>query len=169
MKYPFQNLPGFVFSCFFVVINMTVYCQISSSKGESGDVNLTDTIKPDRMSVTDTSGYGKVEVIMDYKIQKLIAKKIRICDSLKTIQGYRVQIFFGNGPGSKSQAYRIKSNFVNSFTSIDAYVSWADPNWVVRVGNCRIKLDAQKLKKDIEKDYPGAFIVTDGIEIPGLN
>jgi len=48
------------------------------------------------------------------------------------------------------------------------YVKFIAPVFRVRVGDFRTKNEALKLLKNIQKDYPGAFIVPDIIDFPVL-
>jgi len=43
-----------------------------------------------------------------------------------------------------------------------------DPNFKVYIGGYRVKSEALKLLKTIQKDFPSAFIVYDIIDFPDL-
>ncbi|MFN3875143.1 MAG: SPOR domain-containing protein, partial [Flavobacteriales bacterium] len=47
-----------------------------------------------------------------------------------------------------------------------AYLSWLAPNWRLRVGDCRTRLEAERLLRDVKAQYPGSYIVPDEIEMP---
>lgn len=121
--------------------------------------------KPDKndTSITDT---GSVEIIQDLRIPALVKKHIAINEKQKGIPGYRVQIFFGS---KRKDALGVKADFLEKYPDIDAYTTYDEPYFKVRVGDFRTQLKAQKLHKEISGDFPNAFIVNDLISMPFLN
>jgi len=104
---------------------------------------------------------GKIRVIQDSRITKL--------DSLKKEypglqDGYRVQIFFGK----RKDALEQKAAFAETYPDLAAYISYLAPNFRLRVGDFRTRLEGEKLKQRIESDYPGCYLVKDKIELPSL-
>jgi hypothetical protein len=81
-----------------------------------------------------------------------------------TIYGYRVQIYFNSGSNSKKNATAVKTDFVSKYPDIPSTILYQPPNFKVRVGNYRDKLEAFKTLKRIRKDFPSSFIVKDQIE-----
>jgi hypothetical protein len=79
--------------------------------------------------------------------------------------GYRIQIHFGN---EREKAKEIKTKFLQAFPEIPAYDSYQSPNFRVRVGDYRSKLEATKYLKQISTSFPSSFIVTDNIKYPKL-
>lgn len=110
---------------------------------------------------TDT---GKVEIIQDAKVKELLAKELDI-NTKTTIKGYRVKIHFG---ADKNKANEIKSRFVAQHPETPAYLKYDQPNFNIRVGDFRTKLEAYKFLKEIQDEFPSAFIVQDDIEFPSL-
>ena len=99
-------------------------------------------------------------------MNELLLKHVLINEAGKgKMKGYRVQVHFGV---EKAKALEIKSKFTSSFNSIPAYLDYQQPYFKIRVGNFRTKLEAYKLLQEISGDFPGAFIVTDEIELPPL-
>jgi hypothetical protein len=112
-------------------------------------------------ATTTPSGKDTVEIIQDYKIKELMDKSIEL-NSKTTVRGYRVKIHFGT---EKSQAHEIKEKFNNKYSNITSYVRYDQPYFSVRVGNFRTKLEAYKFFKQIQSEYPQAFLVQDEIEL----
>lgn len=79
------------------------------------------------------------------------------------IDGYRIQIFFSSGNNSKKQASTVKADFMSKYPEISTYLLYQPPNFKVRIGDYRTKLEAYKAFKQIKAEYPSAFIVTDEI------
>ena len=107
---------------------------------------------------------GKVEVVQDYKIKELLNKHIDI-NSKAPIKGYRIKIHFG---ADKNKAKEIKAKFISKFPDIPAYEKYDQPNFNIRVGDFRTKLEAYKFLKEIQVDFPSSFLVQDNIEMPEL-
>lgn len=82
------------------------------------------------------------------------------------IEGYRVQIYFNE---NKSVALGQKANFLSQYAEHKAYLDYLAPNYRVRVGNFRTKLEAEKLKQSLLSTYPTCIIIKDNIELPALN
>jgi hypothetical protein len=79
-------------------------------------------------------------------------------------KGYRVQIFLGD----RRTAEDTKRTFLQKNPDIPAYLSWLAPNFRLRVGDLRTRLEAERLLRDLRVTYPGSYIVPDEIEMPRL-
>lgn len=108
---------------------------------------------------------GKVELVQEYKIKELVNKHIEI-NSKATIKGYRIKIHFGS---DKNKAKEVKAKFISKFPNIKAYEKYDQPNFNIRVGDFRTKLEAYKALKEIQLDFPSSFLVQDEIEMPEFN
>lgn len=83
----------------------------------------------------------------------------------QTIPGYRLQIYFEAGNYSKSKAIEVKQSFDANNPGYNAYISFNEPYYRVRVGDFRTKIEAMGFLKDIINIYPNAFEVKDMISI----
>ena len=127
--------------------------------------------------MTTVSGYaqevasvaGKTEIIQDQRIDLLVWKHIRINEALKTIEGFRIQVFSDSGNNSKSNAQNLRDDLTTRYPGLGVYLSFKSPNYKVRVGDFRTRLDAQRFLSEISIDFPNAFIVTDQIQLPDSN
>ena len=97
-----------------------------------------------------------IEINMQEGISELMERNQQINLLKKGIEGFCVQIYLGN---SREQAQKTKYRFMKKFPKIKS-VSYerVSPNWKVRVGKCRTKLEAEKLKNFIISEYPNCFI-----------
>jgi len=113
---------------------------------------------------------GKVEVItQDVRINTLISKHIAFNENKACIKGFRIQIFFDSGNNSKSGAVTAINEFKNKYSKTEAYLTFQEPNYKVRVGDFRTRMDAQRFLHKIIEEYPNAFIVIDNeINLPNL-
>jgi len=111
---------------------------------------------------------GKVEIIQDQKVNVLVNKHIAFNENLKGIQGYRIQIYFDSGNNSKSKALSVKSEFTSKYGEVGCYVMFQEPNYKVRVGDFRNRIDATRFLKKIYEQFQNAFIVKDEINLPEI-
>lgn len=109
---------------------------------------------------------GKVEIVQDPKVDILVKKHIQINQKQEGIEGFRVQIFNDSGNNSKNQAQAIQVDFKTKYPDIEAYLTYKSPNYRVRVGDFRTRLDAQHFLNEISTDYPNAFITDEQIQLP---
>jgi hypothetical protein len=116
-------------------------------------------------SQTAVADTGKIEVIQEYKIKELLAKHAEV-NSKSNLKGYRVKIHFGS---DKTKAREVKSKFIMRFPDVPAYEKYDQPNFNIRVGDFRTKLDAYRFLKEVQVDFPSAFIVQDDIELPKID
>lgn len=114
-----------------------------------------------------TMPVGKDSLIMnaDPRVTKLQQKYVELNNIKQSSTGYRIQIHFGN---EREKAKDIKTKFLQAFPDIPAYDSYQSPNFRVRVGDYRSKLEASKYLKQISGAFPSSFIVSDNIKYPKL-
>ena len=110
-----------------------------------------------------TADTGKIIFIKDKKITDLINKHIEL-NERAGINGYRIKIHFG---ADKNKAKEVKVKFISIYPGIAAYEKYDQPNFNIRVGNFRTKSEAYRFFKQIQNEFPSAFIVQDEIEFPG--
>ena len=114
-----------------------------------------------------TMPIGKDSLVMlaDAKVLTLQRKYVELNRIKQSSQGYRLQIHFGN---ERDKARDIKTKFLQAFPDIPAYDSYQSPNFRVRVGDFRTRLEATKYLKQISSSFPSSFIVSDNIKYPKL-
>ncbi|MCB0768158.1 MAG: SPOR domain-containing protein [Flavobacteriales bacterium] len=79
--------------------------------------------------------------------------------------GYRVQIFLGD----RTTAETTKRTFLQKNPEVPVYLSWLAPNFRLRVGDCRTRLEAEHLLHEVKTTFPGSYIVPDEIEMPRVD
>jgi hypothetical protein len=85
-----------------------------------------------------------------------------------TIKGYTILLYSGSGANSKLKARNTLMKFEQLYPDCITHLAWKSPNYEVRIGDFRTKLEAEKLLKTIGTDFPTAFVKTDMIELPPL-
>ena len=112
------------------------------------------------------SGEGKIEIVQDSRVDLLVSKHIRINQTFKTSEGFRIQLFSDSGNNSKTRAQSLQDELIARFPAMGVYLSFKSPNYKVRIGDFRTRLDAQRFLNEISIDFPNAFIVSDQINLP---
>lgn len=141
-----------------ILMSFSVLC--TSMFGQVNDWRLYEP-NVESKAQTEAEGSGNIIYHIDQRISKI--------DSLKKLnptnrEGYRVQIFFGN----RDQAQAKRVEFMSAFPEIGAYISYLAPNFRLRVGDFRTRIESEKFKNEIMQKYPGCYIVKDQIELPAL-
>ena len=96
------------------------------------------------------------EIYMQKGIKKLLRKNQQIHYEKGGIKGFCVQIYSGD---SREDAKRIKSQFMRRFPEMKSiFYERVSPNWKVRVGKLRTRLEVKKLQSIIKEMYPSAYI-----------
>ncbi len=112
---------------------------------------------------------GKKEVIQDSRIDELVEKHIKVNEIANTIPGFRINIFFQSGNNSKTNANQAKTNFITKYPEVEAYVVFDEPNFKVKVGDFRTRMEARGFVEKIKADFPDAFVIKDNIFFPKIN
>ena len=99
----------------------------------------------------------------DSLANRLVEKHKKLNAAHQSMPGYRIQLYFGN---DRSHANDLKAQFLNSNPKVSAYVLYRQPNFKLRVGDFKSRLEALKFLKEIQPDYNSAFIVQDEVKLP---
>ncbi len=75
--------------------------------------------------------------------------------------GYRIKIYFGV---DKSAANEVKQKFTSSYSNTIPYLEYRQPNFVIVVGDFKTRVDAYKAFKQIQIDFPNAYIIKSKIK-----
>lgn len=127
------------------------YQDLSEKKQDSALVLRYDT--------SLKSANGSLSVNQDERLEVLLQDYV---DS-KKIKGFRIQLFSGN---SRWEAVKVKSDFLKKYKEEKPpHLVYQSPNFKIRVGDYRNRLEAQKFLELYKADYPSAFIVQDEIEV----
>jgi hypothetical protein len=111
---------------------------------------------------------GKIVINQEDNITKLLQEHKTFNKNQTGIVGYRINIFFDSGNNSKSKAYSIKTQFMAEYPDVEAYVIYQEPNYKIKVGDFRTRLDAQRFQKEISNEYKNAFIIKELINLPKI-
>lgn len=112
---------------------------------------------------------GTVEIIQDIRVDQLVAKHIELNQNRAGAPGFRIQIFFDSGNNSKTKGQSVYDEFRARYPEVQAYLTFKAPNYKVRVGDFRTRLEAVRFLQELLPSYPGAYVITDWINISVIN
>ena len=110
-------------------------------------------------------GKGDVKVHQSLAISTAMNRHF-IDNSSRTIQGYRVRIFFDNRQSARTDSETTLKRFEAAHHDVAAYRSYVNPYFKVTVGDFRTKSEAMQLLEEIKREFPAAFIVKENINYP---
>lgn len=119
---------------------------------------------------------GEVTVVKDPLIDSLIAKRIELNKVKPTVtnpsgntivssMGFRVQIYYG---ADRREAFSEQAKFRASYPKLNTYITYKEPNYYLRVGDYRTRMEAQKFLNELRPSYPTLFIFREKINAPIL-
>lgn len=119
---------------------------------------------------------GEVIVVKDPLIDSLIAKRLELHQVQPTTtnpgspvvvssMGYRVQIYYGS---DRREVFSQQSQFKSTYPKLNTYITYKEPNYYLRVGDYRTRLEAQKFLNELRPSYPTLFIFREKINAPIL-
>jgi hypothetical protein len=120
------------------------------------------------LSINVYSQTGNVEIIKDARIDALVKKQGMVIPPANSpqITGYRVQLFFDSDRKLVDEA---RSKFVAAYPKVDSYVVFTAPNYVLKVGDFRSELEAERIKDNLFVNFPTSFIVKELINLPRID
>lgn len=121
---------------------------------------------------------GVVTVIKDPMIDSLIAKRIQLNTAKPAsgggavrpgpavpTMGYRVQVFYGS---DRREVFDQQAKFNSLFPAHNTYITYKEPNYYLRVGDFRTKLEAQHFLNELRPIFPTLFVFREKINAPNL-
>lgn len=118
------------------------------------------------MGQTKAIRKGKVTVYQDSLVAQLIRRNALLNETKMSMPGYRIQIYFGT---DRNKANEIRTGFITDYRDVPAYLVYHQPNFKVRIGDFKTRLEAVKAMQVISISYSNAFIVKDEIPLPKLD
>lgn len=101
---------------------------------------------------------GRIEIKGDVAVNQLVQKHIALNERVCTIPGYRIQVASLSGTSSKNRAFEMKERIREAYPGVEAYVVFDEPNFKVKVGDFRTRLEAYVFLQHIRADFPGTII-----------
>lgn len=152
--------------CFtlFLVYTFAVSAQQTDTIISPVSLSIFEELEQNRMH----NGYVNIKSAQE--ITDLINLHAAINKEHNRITGFRIQIFSGSSyDHSIEKLQTIKENFEKDFPDIPAYLNYFDPDFKIRVGNFRNRLECIPLLKKIRRKYPSCYPVKTEIPLNDLN
>jgi len=122
---------------------------------------------------------GKIEEVKDARIDTLMIRRLEVAKpghnnssnanasgAFISLNGYRVQFFSGS---SRADAYSAQARFNQKYPDLRTYVVYLEPNFKVRAGDFRTRMEANKLLEELRPMFTGLFIISEKINPPKLD
>ena len=116
-------------------------------------------------SDTIFSSNTKVISVNEKGIDALVCKYEHILKAKNGVDGWRVQLNF---KAKEAEILQLKLKFIRLYPNIPVLLEYKEPYYRIRVGNCRTKLEAIKIKHQISKHFPSAYPVPEIINFSQL-
>lgn len=120
-------------------------------------------------------GEGNVKITQDPRIDTILMKHIEMNEALLlnddnyAIDGFRIQVFEESGNRSSTHAREVMTEFSGKYPEVPVYLTWQAPNFKVRIGDFRTRMEAEGFLNKIKREYPIAWVIRDKIKFPIKN
>ena len=116
-------------------------------------------------SEKDSLKVGKITYHYPEKLDTLLSNFIKQNKENQVYSGYRIQLM---ASPNRQAVLTFKSDFYKEFPNKRPVLIYQQPNFKLREGNYRSKLEAYKEMMKIHEKYPDAFIIQDEIPLEDL-
>ena len=132
------------------------------------DTTLVGTDIFDVLHLKKTNGKATVSLHQSKAVEESVRTHI-IANKGRTLNGYRIRIFFDNSQDARVNSGGAYGTFLKIFKGIPAYRSYVNPYFKVSVGDFRTKAEAMEKLIHIKRVFPAAFIVKEKIRFPHVD
>tara|TARA_B100000902_G_scaffold18715_1_gene22401 strand:+ start:1059 stop:1460 length:402 start_codon:yes stop_codon:yes gene_type:complete len=105
---------------------------------------------------------NKIISINEKGIDFLVTKYEKILLNKNGVSGWRLQLKFQT---KEADILKLKLKFIKLYPDIPVYIEYKEPYYRIRVGDCRTKLEAIKIKNRINKHFINTYPVPEIINI----
>lgn len=120
---------------------------------------------------------GRVTELKDPLIDSLIEKRLELNKKVADItikkagpvvsqMGYRVQIYYGS---DRRETFNEQARFKGDYPKLNTYITYKEPNYYLKVGDFRTRMEAQSLLNELKPSFPTLFIFREKINAPDLD
>jgi hypothetical protein len=116
-------------------------------------------------ATAQNNGPGKVQIVKDSRVDELM--ELVHAEDMKSpgITGFRIQVF---SSGNRGEAQKMKDAVYAQFPNMRPVIQYQAPNYKLRIGAYRSRMDAFKDLQDLQPVYTNAFIVKDELGLGEL-
>ena len=120
---------------------------------------------------------GVVTIVKDPLVDSLIERRLALSKKAAPVtirnngpivsqMGYRVQIFYGS---DRRETFNEQARFKSVYPKINTYITYKEPNYYLRVGDFRTRLEAQHMMNELRSTFATLFIFRQKINAPSLD
>ncbi|MBR1793014.1 MAG: SPOR domain-containing protein [Bacteroidales bacterium] len=117
-------------------------------------------------STTKKKDKGKTIITGDTRVEQLVEKHIELNERVKTIPGFRIQVASLSGTDSRRRAFELKAKLKEVYPDTETYIVFDEPNFKVKVGDFRTKLEAFAFLTEMRATFPGTIIKDNVYALP---
>ncbi|QXV65832.1 SPOR domain-containing protein [Mucilaginibacter sp. 21P] len=115
---------------------------------------------------------GKVQVVAPPLFDTLLAKRAALNSGkaggsprYSSSYGYRVQIYSGT---NRSAAFNAQAKCNKEFPELRTYIVYREPNFKIRAGDFRTRIEAERFKQQLSAYFTSLFIISEKINPPKI-
>ena len=120
-------------------------------------------------TIAFAQNHGSLHINQDSRIESLIAKQRSLYKVDSSFNGYRIHIFSEIGNDALNHAKAVKSRFERAFPDIPVYLTYVEPHFLLRAGDFRNRVEAEKCLRQIKPKFKEAFVTADKIYRPKID
>ena len=143
----------------YVEVDSLVYRQVDALDASLEGKSIFSVISSEKKGLT---------VSQDASITSGMAAHVKNNKS-KSLQGYRIRIFFDNKQNSRGESEAALARFKAMYPGVPAYRSFTNPFFKVTVGDFRTKSEATALLVSLKSMFPNAFVLKENINYPAVD
>ena len=115
------------------------------------------------------TAFSQVRIVADGRLQTILERHIEYNEMSRSIQGYRIRVNSFTGSNAKSKAFALKEELLDKYPKMRAYVTFDEPNFIVKLGDFVSRLDAYAVYSEFRKSVNTAQIIRDWINNPVID
>ena len=109
----------------------------------------------------------RVVVRQDPSVREALARRVN-ANKARSYNGFRIRLYFASSRTAREESAAVIRRFSAMYPHIQAYRTYASPNFKVTVGNFRTRLEAEAFLRKLKGDFPDAFIVRERFKYPSI-
>ena len=110
---------------------------------------------------------GQIVVQQDPAVREALLRQVS-ANADKNYSGFRIRLYFASNRTAREESAAVIRRFEAMYPTVQAYRTYASPNFKVTVGNFRTRLDAEAFLRKLKGDFPDAFIVRERFKYPSV-
>lgn len=112
---------------------------------------------------------SQVRIIADGRLQTILERHIEYNEMSRSIQGYRIRVNSFTGDNAKAKAFALKNDLQTKYPRTRVYVTFDEPNFIVKIGDYLTRLDAYFLYSELKTQVNTTQIIKDWINNPVIS